>query len=55
MIPVTINGEVTIWVASPLACAQEICMDPELAKVLIVAMIVVGVLIAPYVWTRSTK
>lgn len=53
MIPVTINREVTIMVASPHA--QEALMDPELAKVLIVAMIVVGVLIAPYVWTRSTR
>lgn len=53
MIPVTINGEVTILVASPLTCAQEICMDPELARVIIVAMICVSVLAAPFIWKKG--
>ncbi len=54
MIPVTINGEETIEVSSFLIQrCQEALMDPELARVIIVAMICVSVLAAPFIWKKG--
>jgi len=45
--PVTINGSRCICVGDP-----SWVMDPELAKVAITAIIVVGVILAPIIWKK---